>query len=519
MLAVLRSTITLSVALLSLIISNDAHATGQAQSSDLSYECNLSGSIADGLVGCPVTRGPLDTVYTTIAGNTDVHNISCRTSGTTGPYCGARIQGTAVTPIEAWGTCAWINNTSSNALFVPFRTSAEWSSFLATAPSIGGLAIIPCTEPTSSPNDPANGSATPPYTACNTTTIHTPDVYGHYNSSTWPVPENTSPSQPSLTCHNSATTIQSLLRYKAGNPAASGADQYKWTPDFHFSPDVTLTAVDLANPSNSGTSILISVGDSASLNWSTSGAAIGQSWSCTASGSWGGVKVTTTSTATTGSQVITPDGIGSYTLSCTDNYGLTSTTSVTVNVSGVCGADGGITVYSTPTNLCYGLDYATNLSYDGHTWTWLCNPDAGGVAQACMANMCISNWVTTDTTACSATCGGGTQTITQVDGCGHTQNLDQSCNTNDCPIPTINIDAASYGNNCGTGYGNVTDVVASMCDGSPTCSFAEGNWYFGDPRYGCPKDFSVYYNCGSGEKSAYSPPRAGEGYGVYLSCP
>ena len=439
---------------------------------DTAYECNLSGASSGNLVGCPVTYGPgTNTVYTTITGNSDSNNITCQSSGLSGNYCGARAGGTAVTPIYAWGNCEWVDNSSSNALFVPFRTAAEWSDFLAAASGIGGVAITPCILPLSQHSDPANVTVTPPYAGCNSTTVHSPSVYGRYNNSTWPVPENTSATTPSFTCHSGATTIQSLLQYKGGNPAASGSAKYTWTTDFHFSPDVSLTATSSVDASNTGTAIIINVGDSATLAWSTSGAESGQTWSCTASGSWDGVKVPTTSTATSGSEIITPDGSGSYILACSDNYGLTSTASVTVNVNGVCGSDAGTTVNSAPVNLCAGLDYSSGLALYGSTWSWMCNPDGGGIPQSCSANMCVPSWVTNSTSECSASCGPGLQTLSQSDGCGHTQTVSQACNNGSCCTPSWTVTGISECSaTCGGGVQTV--YLSDGCGGTSEYSQA-----------------------------------------------
>lgn len=57
---------------------------------------------------------------------------------------------------------------------------------------------------------------------------------------------------------------------------------------------------------------------------------------------------------------------------------------------------------------------------------------------------CQPNWTNISTGSCSATCGGGVAVITQSDGCGHAQTVEQSCNTQSCPPPVDAIlDAAA----------------------------------------------------------------------------
>ncbi|MDE2029836.1 MAG: hypothetical protein KGI97_04650 [Alphaproteobacteria bacterium] len=73
----------------------------------------------------------------------------------------------------------------------------------------------------------------------------------------------------------------------------------------------------------------------------------------------------------------------------------------------------------------------------GGTQTATQSDGCGGtqtITQTCntQACACTPNWVTTSTGACSATCGGGTQSVTQSDGCGNTRTISQSCNTGVC---------------------------------------------------------------------------------------
>ena len=102
-------------------------------------------------------------------------NIIC--SGVT--YCGAQSAPPipAVAPIDPWGTCRWVDNIGTNALFVPFRTSREWQKFLATtsAPPLSqNILLTPCGEPftetgatqTQTLNVLPTSSLAAPYAAC-----------------------------------------------------------------------------------------------------------------------------------------------------------------------------------------------------------------------------------------------------------------------------------------------------------------------------------------------------------------
>ena len=66
----------------------------------------------------------------------------------------------------------------------------------------------------------------------------------------------------------------------------------------------------------------------------------------------------------------------------------------------------------------------------------------------------------------------------------------------------IKVLEATYGGNCaGVAKGNVTQFIASACDGSDLCNYRV---YYknigGDPAPGCRKAFSVNYVCGKNTK-------------------
>lgn len=87
--------------------------------------------------------------------------------------------------------------------------------------------------------------------------------------------------------------------------------------------------------------------------------------------------------------------------------------------------------------------------------------------------------------------------------------------------PGIEVLSASYGSgSCGTPIGNVTGSVAGTCNGRTACDVYVHNGVFGDPSYGCPKDFLAEYRCGSdpGVRSVSHGAVAGEGYSVNLDC-
>lgn len=82
----------------------------------------------------------------------------------------------------------------------------------------------------------------------------------------------------------------------------------------------------------------------------------------------------------------------------------------------------------------------------------------------------------------------------------------------------IHIDSATYGQNCGTQYGNATWSVRQECEGRWQCGYQISVNKIGDPAYGCSKDFRVEYTCPNGyRQTAYAYPEANT-QSVFLSC-
>jgi hypothetical protein len=80
---------------------------------------------------------------------------------------------------------------------------------------------------------------------------------------------------------------------------------------------------------------------------------------------------------------------------------------------------------------------------------------------------------------------------------------------------------ATYGGNCGVLRGNVTQHIASVCDGRNSCTYTIDYTIIGDPKYGCAKDYSVQWTCEVGQKtySAFASPEAGYRKTIQLTCP
>lgn len=148
------------------------------------------------------------------------------------------------------------------------------------------------------------------------------------------------------------------------------------------------------------------------------------------------------SVSCTGGQMITAISNGVATCSaiptCTSSTVLTFTTT-----NGVPGF--------TCTSVAQALNIpncAANTALDFTNGAFTCKPIAlpvcttgqyltsyDGATFVCTSlDTCSPNWTTTGVGQCTTSCGGGLQSITQSDGCGHTQTVDQACDTQACPV-------------------------------------------------------------------------------------
>ena len=77
----------------------------------------------------------------------------------------------------------------------------------------------------------------------------------------------------------------------------------------------------------------------------------------------------------------------------------------------------------------------------------------------------------------------------------------------------IEVTSATLGQNCGAPRGNVTEKVATICNGKETCSVPGFMVNNPDPAFGCPKSFAAVWQCGvkSGTRSNSVPAVALKG--------
>lgn len=88
------------------------------------------------------------------------------------------------------------------------------------------------------------------------------------------------------------------------------------------------------------------------------------------------------------------------------------------------------------------------------------------------------------------------------------------------PKPAIKVQQAVYGQNC-AGKGkpdpnikpaDYTKHIAAACDGKGTCDYKVDHTAIGDPVFGCRKEYSVQYHCGTGQpkKATVAPEASGQ---------
>ena len=311
--------------------SASIYAAFPALAQSIPYECSLSGSASGNLDGCANSLG----------GGFRTAATSLKTDGScVGSFCGAKSDvPSAVLPIEAWNVCRWVDNTSSNSIFVPFKTAQEWQQFRDAAPGLmgGSVGLVHCAVPYADNSAPSALNITPPFAGCTDISVATPNVYGRTGVSLYPDP---SVAGPAFTCHAGATSMMSQVQWKAGDVESVGAGTLSWNTNFLYSPDMTLTA----------DQVVIDYGNTVNLSWVISPYVGGEAVACSVSpGGWGPDAAGNPRSGTTGVALVATT---TFTLTCTEGPSLTSVASVTVNVNpppppppppgdGTCCSDGG----------------------------------------------------------------------------------------------------------------------------------------------------------------------------------
>jgi hypothetical protein len=410
------------------------------------YECSLSPTASSSLSGC--TNNYDNLTQTTTFGLTS--DGTCNTGSA--PYCGARSDANsgAITPIDAWGSCYWVTNNTSNNLFVPFRSSTEWSNFISNHPT--GVTLTACAWPYArelvlNPSY-ASPSVPGPYAGCNSVPVNTPSVYGLIGSSVYPTTANLQilgGGTPTLwTCHD-GLTIEALPQWKALNVGGNNI----WSPNFVFGPDVTITAQDTtAGRPAAPDSINADAGDTVKLSWTITPAL--------ASG--GSVAFSSTPSGWNGITNVTPAVNTTYTVQVTDTNNLTSTTSVIVNIvaAGKCGSNGSGTL---PSPLCTGTGNTASSAVQGTSssgingYTWTCTSAAG------------------DQTSCSALQTAASCGSTTIDTSSGSPNFTDSSTA--CIVGTpssITASGSSYSYSCSSSYGSASSTATCSANAAPNGS-------------------------------------------------
>jgi hypothetical protein len=85
----------------------------------------------------------------------------------------------------------------------------------------------------------------------------------------------------------------------------------------------------------------------------------------------------------------------------------------------------------------------------------------------------------------------------------------------------IRVIAATFGENCGVPYGNVTNHLAETCNGKRLCEYIIDYRAIGDPVPNCRKNYIAEWQCGNDpEKGVITVPESARGTpSIVLRCP
>ena len=347
----------------------------------------------------------------------------------------------AVAPIDVWGYCRYVDNTSStDSFFVPLRTSNEWLAFINAVASGSSLQnsaqLTKCaTATTSFPLPPASycHNASP-------SSIGVPLPYDRAGSAYGPT---TTSSSFTCTCPiGTAVTTWTetpTATFTAGaslEPAVgvrTGTDT-GWSASTTYSDASTYThACNLCGSDTVG----IAATDQTAAPTGTAACASGTSIVA------GSMTTSGTADATTWNWTCQGNGANNAFTSACQTKGNTN----------LCGTAQSASLSITPASntLCVAGSWAGALGTNNSGWAWTCN-DTDGNSNTCnVAATCGSNytWNTTQGAcmptytgtwtagSCSVTCGGGTISTSTCSGgngqCDPSTNpIGGACNTQIC---------------------------------------------------------------------------------------
>lgn len=331
--------------------------------------------------------------------------------------------GLAAYPIDAWGTCRYVDNSNtSTSFFVPFKSALEWSSFVSNYPAADfhpvdctrpGVVVIPANYPS------LLADAEPCYDQtglqAQVPQYYTMNTYERFNT-----PHLTLQFQPMV------SAVPMTFSCYTTNGNKNGAMPWIKTVTL-----ITVEGLDAERKSNGQYT-----GSNASppnSDWQLDAITYSGAPVAMVNGQCGvsnGVASSTspTSLCLAGSQSpvgggpVSLGGPGTWSWTCSGSNGGTSAScsapATDALVDGQCGAGNGVSTDTTPTNLCTAGNpsgVSGGLGYLGRagTWSWTCDGTGGGTTASCSApavgKSCIATWN-----------GGilGIQTVTLASGTG-----------------------------------------------------------------------------------------------------
>jgi hypothetical protein len=337
-------------------IASSSPPTSTAGLSDLpSNECDMSFSTSSNSP-CPASA--------VIVNNTNAPIVAARSIA----------HSAALTPIDAYGYCRYVNNNSTDSIFLPFRTSPEWLAFIVNHPpginlvdcSRGGLVFVPpnfgaSAQTNQCASDPPSQPVTAPYRPYPPAATYTSAPLTFHCTSSSPSPAGTAFTE---------TAVAQLTGIDSGygpNPGVVGWD----ISDVLYTYNGMCGASNGAVASTAPTTDLRNIGAPSSPTQASDG-----SWNWACSGGNGGGAPATCSTGS-----VSP-------------------------VAGVCGAVNGTMVSGIPaaSSLC-ATGTATAVAGSG-PWTWSCGGTGGETTASSAASAASCDGAIAVTQAIAFSCMG-----------------------------------------------------------------------------------------------------------------
>ena len=401
------------------------------------------------VVGTPTTGDAYNACPAAVVYNTN-NVVTTATGSSTVLVAGRSDNGLAISPIDAWGICRYVDNDLNKSVFVPFKTAAEWSAFVA--------------------NKPANIDLTDCARAANLTippdSIATDQLY--CNSAT--------------AVATAGSPLVSLNYARAGSAALTGysvtynCGAFTETAVATFTPlsstRVGSTPTSVSDPSASESIVAFATSSGSDSNLNNIDWLETVVYTAHISGQCGAANNTAVSSKpTTGlcsagtASSITGTGPWDWTCTAATSVGCSAPTD---EVTGTCGhANGNISATAPTSGLCSTGTASVVGGSASTSWTWSCTGSDGGVTATCTAPAGVDG-------ACGPTSGTNVSSVPGGSS-GLCSSGTASAVTGSNPWDwTCAGTGSGTTASCSAGYGNSCSVASATCAAPPAAPVAPG---------------------------------------------